>query len=104
MRLRGSVAIVTGASGGIGSTTVRALLQQGAVVVAAAPPDATLEALAGQLHDRNEGRSSSPWTSSACRKKTTFNEDEATQWHPRRCRRGSGAIRRDRVCRRALQG
>lgn len=33
---------------------MHALLQQGAIVVAAALPDAALEALAGQLHDRHE--------------------------------------------------
>jgi NAD(P)-dependent dehydrogenase (short-subunit alcohol dehydrogenase family) len=43
------VAIVAGASGGIGSATVRALLGAGMQVVAAAPQDALLEALASAL-------------------------------------------------------
>lgn len=46
--------VITGASGSIGSTTVHALLQQGAIVVGAALPDPALEALARQLHDRPE--------------------------------------------------
>ena len=44
--LDGRVAIVAGASGGIGAATVRAMLSRGMVVVAAAPPDALLDALA----------------------------------------------------------
>jgi NAD(P)-dependent dehydrogenase (short-subunit alcohol dehydrogenase family) len=43
------VAIVAGASGGIGSATVRALLGAGMHVVAAAPQDALLEALSSAL-------------------------------------------------------
>jgi NAD(P)-dependent dehydrogenase (short-subunit alcohol dehydrogenase family) len=45
----GAVAIVAGASGGIGSATVRALLAHGYRVVAAAPADALLDALAAEL-------------------------------------------------------
>jgi len=43
------VAIVAGASGGIGVVTVRALLAAGFRVVAAAPQDALLEALRAEL-------------------------------------------------------
>jgi NAD(P)-dependent dehydrogenase (short-subunit alcohol dehydrogenase family) len=45
MPIFGRVAIVAGASGGIGSATVRALLARGMHVVAAAPQDALLDAL-----------------------------------------------------------
>ena len=48
--LGGRVAIVAGASGGIGSATVRAMLARGMRVVAAAPDDALLDALAAELH------------------------------------------------------
>jgi NAD(P)-dependent dehydrogenase (short-subunit alcohol dehydrogenase family) len=48
------VAIVAGASGGIGSATVRALLDAGMHVVAAAPQDALLEALAESLRPFGE--------------------------------------------------
>jgi NAD(P)-dependent dehydrogenase (short-subunit alcohol dehydrogenase family) len=48
------VAIVAGASGGIGSATVRALLGAGMQVVAAAPQDALLEALASALQPFGE--------------------------------------------------
>lgn len=44
--LRGHVAIVAGASGGIGSATARAFLARGMSVVLAAPQDALLDALA----------------------------------------------------------
>lgn len=44
MPLNGRVAIVAGASGGIGSATVRAFLAEGINVVLAAPQDALLEA------------------------------------------------------------
>jgi NAD(P)-dependent dehydrogenase (short-subunit alcohol dehydrogenase family) len=44
--VRGRVAIVVGASGGIGAATVRALCAQGATVVLAALPDALLDAVA----------------------------------------------------------
>ncbi|MBV8643570.1 MAG: SDR family oxidoreductase [Candidatus Eremiobacteraeota bacterium] len=47
--LSGQVAIVTGASGGIGSATVRALLAAGAYVVLAAPQDALLDAIAQEM-------------------------------------------------------
>ena len=43
------VAIVAGASGGIGTATVRALLAAGFAVVAAAPADALLDALAREV-------------------------------------------------------
>lgn len=43
------VAIVAGASGSIGRATVRALLAAGLRVVASAPPDALLDALAAEL-------------------------------------------------------
>lgn len=46
MPLHGRVAIVAGASGGIGTATVRALLSRGMNVVLAAPQDALLEAAA----------------------------------------------------------
>jgi NAD(P)-dependent dehydrogenase (short-subunit alcohol dehydrogenase family) len=48
------VAIVAGASGGIGSATVRAFLDAGMQVVAAAPRDALLEALAAALQPFGE--------------------------------------------------
>lgn len=54
MSLRGRVAIVAGASGGIGSATVRAFLAQEMRVVAAAPPDALLDALARSLEPFGE--------------------------------------------------
>ena len=47
--LDGRVAIVAGASGGIGRATVRAMLARGMRVVAAAPRDALLDALEGEL-------------------------------------------------------
>jgi NAD(P)-dependent dehydrogenase (short-subunit alcohol dehydrogenase family) len=47
--LRDRVAIVAGASGGIGSATVRAFLAQGMRVVLAAPGDALLAALAAEV-------------------------------------------------------
>ena len=43
------VAVVAGASGGIGSATVRALLAHGLRVVLAAPPDGLLEAIANEV-------------------------------------------------------
>lgn len=46
MLWQGRVAIVSGASGGIGSATVRAFAARGAGIVLAAPYDETLEALA----------------------------------------------------------
>ncbi len=46
--LNGRVAIVAGASGGIGSATVRAMLDRGMNVVIAAPQDALLDAIAGE--------------------------------------------------------
>lgn len=49
LRLRGSVAIVTGASGNIGSATARALVAQGVNVVLAALPDALLDEVAAGL-------------------------------------------------------
>lgn len=54
MRLRGATAIVVGASGGIGSATVRALAQAGAHLVLAAPADerATLEALVSSVEQQ----------------------------------------------------
>jgi NAD(P)-dependent dehydrogenase (short-subunit alcohol dehydrogenase family) len=48
------VAIVAGASGGIGSATARAFLDAGMHVVAAAPQDALLEALAAALQPFGE--------------------------------------------------
>jgi NAD(P)-dependent dehydrogenase (short-subunit alcohol dehydrogenase family) len=47
--LRDRVAIVAGASGGIGSATVRALLAEGMRVVLAAPADALLDALTAEV-------------------------------------------------------
>ena len=49
MPIYGRVAVVAGASGGIGSATVRAFLAEGVHVVAAAPQDALLDALAREL-------------------------------------------------------
>lgn len=46
MKLSGRVAIVSGASGAIGSATVRALAGEGAKIVCAAPDDGLLAALA----------------------------------------------------------
>lgn len=46
---RPNVAIVAGASGGIGSATVRALLAHGMRVVLAAPADALLDAIAAEV-------------------------------------------------------
>lgn len=46
--LAGCVAIVAGASGGIGTATVRAMLAAGMTVVAAAPQDELLDALANE--------------------------------------------------------
>jgi len=51
---RERVAIVAGASGGIGSVTVRALLRDGFSVVLAAPPDALLDALAREVAPHGE--------------------------------------------------
>jgi NAD(P)-dependent dehydrogenase (short-subunit alcohol dehydrogenase family) len=51
---KGSVALVVGASGGIGSATVRAFLARGTHVVAAAPPDALLDALARETEPFGE--------------------------------------------------
>jgi NAD(P)-dependent dehydrogenase (short-subunit alcohol dehydrogenase family) len=48
------VAVVAGASGGIGVPTVRALLARGMCVVAAALPDALLDALARELEPYGE--------------------------------------------------
>lgn len=47
--LRDGVAIVAGASGGIGVPTVRALIAEGMRVVLAAPDDSLLDALVGEL-------------------------------------------------------
>jgi NAD(P)-dependent dehydrogenase (short-subunit alcohol dehydrogenase family) len=47
--LRGWVGIVAGASGGIGSVTVRAFLDAGMSVVLAAPQDAQLDAIAREV-------------------------------------------------------
>ena len=49
MTLQGRVAIVVGASGGIGAATVRALCREGATVVLAALPDALLDAIAAEV-------------------------------------------------------
>ena len=49
MSLRGRTAIVAGASGGIGSATVRALLAREMNVVLAAPQDALLDAIAAEI-------------------------------------------------------
>lgn len=54
MSLRDRVAIVAGASGGIGSATVRAFLAEGMRVVLAAPPDALLAALAAEVAPHGE--------------------------------------------------
>src|SRR6202163_787441 len=48
------VAIVAGASGGIGTATVRALLAEGLQVVLAAPHDALLDALAREVEPFGE--------------------------------------------------
>jgi NAD(P)-dependent dehydrogenase (short-subunit alcohol dehydrogenase family) len=50
----GRVAIVAGASGGIGSATVRALLANGMSVVIAAPQDALLDAIAHEVEPLRE--------------------------------------------------
>ena len=49
MPSNGRVAIVAGASGGIGTATVRAFLSEGMQVVLAAPQDALLDALAREV-------------------------------------------------------
>ncbi|MGZ3504828.1 MAG: SDR family NAD(P)-dependent oxidoreductase [Vulcanimicrobiaceae bacterium] len=49
MSLQGRVAIVSGASGGIGSATVRALAGRGAHLVLAAPADEALDAIASEF-------------------------------------------------------
>jgi NAD(P)-dependent dehydrogenase (short-subunit alcohol dehydrogenase family) len=49
MPLDGRLAVVVGASGGIGAATVRAFLVAGFTVVAAAPQDALLDALAQDM-------------------------------------------------------
>ena len=54
MNLRGSVVIVTGASGGIGAATARELARRGATVVLAARRVEELQALAGEI-DRAGG-------------------------------------------------
>ena len=54
MPCRERVAIVAGASGGIGSATVRAFLARGLRVVLAAPPDALLAALVRELEPYGE--------------------------------------------------
>ncbi len=54
MPYRGRVAVVAGASGGIGAATVRAFLARGAAVVLAAPPDALLAALAREVEPYGE--------------------------------------------------
>jgi 3-oxoacyl-[acyl-carrier protein] reductase len=51
-RLDGKVALVTGASGGIGGAIARALHGQGASVVLSGTRQAALEALAGELGER----------------------------------------------------
>ena len=51
-RLDGKVALVTGASGGIGGAIARALHAQGAVVALSGTREAALVALAGELGDR----------------------------------------------------
>ncbi|HKM60984.1 MAG TPA: 3-oxoacyl-[acyl-carrier-protein] reductase [Acidisphaera sp.] len=51
-RLDGKVALVTGASGGIGGAIARALHGQGAVVVLSGTREDALKALAGELGDR----------------------------------------------------
>ena len=55
MSLEGRVAIVSGASGGIGSATVRALAARGVRVVLAAPADAALDAIAAEF-EHMDGR------------------------------------------------
>ncbi len=54
MRTRDAVAVVTGASGGIGSATVRALLARGYSVVVAAPADPLLDALTRELEPHGD--------------------------------------------------
>ena len=54
MPVSGRVAIVAGASGGIGSATVRAFLAQGTHVVLAAPQDALLDAIAREMQPFGE--------------------------------------------------
>lgn len=49
MKLTGSVGLVAGASGGIGTATVRAFLKNGMSVVLAAPADSMLEAIAREV-------------------------------------------------------
>ena len=53
--ISGRVAIVVGASGGIGSATARAFLAKGLHVVLAAPPDPLLEALVRELRPLASG-------------------------------------------------
>ena len=49
MKLAGFVGVVVGASGGIGTATVRAFLQNEMSVVLAAPADAMLDAIAREV-------------------------------------------------------
>jgi NAD(P)-dependent dehydrogenase (short-subunit alcohol dehydrogenase family) len=49
MRLNGRVAVVVGASGGIGSATTRALCTQGVSLVLAAPQDVLLDRIAAEV-------------------------------------------------------
>jgi NAD(P)-dependent dehydrogenase (short-subunit alcohol dehydrogenase family) len=49
MEPTGSVGVIAGASGGIGAATVRAFLRSGMTVVLAAPQDALLDAIAGEV-------------------------------------------------------